>query len=112
MIVLFFCPPLINILFVVLAAAEYHKSEDGKSKEVKVRPNFQDFRWESKYDGERCKESAYDQYKTDFDTITEFFQTAVCKLPLMKDLVYSSKPGKASVFADLLAQQPIVACKD
>ena len=97
MIVLFFCPPLINILFVVLAAAEYHKSEDGKSKEVKVRPNFQDFRWESTYDGERCKESAYDLYEKSFNNITEFFQTAVCKLPLMTDLVASSKAGKAAV---------------
>ena len=111
MIVLFFCPPLINILFVVLAAAEYHKSEDGKSKEVKVRPNFQDFRWESTYDGDRCKESAYDLYEKSFDNITEFFQTAVCKLPSMKSLVYSTKNGKAGLFADMLAIKPIVACK-
>ena len=111
MIVLFFCPPLINILFVVLAAANFQKSEDGKSKEVKLKPNFQEFRWESKCDGERCKESAYDKYEEDFDTITEFFQTAVCKLPLMKDLVYSTKAGKAALFADLLEKKPIVACK-
>ena len=111
MIVLFFCPPLINILFVVLAAAEYHKSEDGKSKEVKVRPNFQDFRWESTYDGERCKESAYDLYEKSFNNITKFFQTAVCKLPTMKSLVYSTKKGKAGLFADMLAIKPIVACK-
>ena len=111
MIVLFFCPPLINILFVVLAAAEYHKSEDGKSKEVKVRPNFQDFRWESTYDGERCKESAYDLYEKSFDNITEFFQTAVCKLPTMKSIVYSKDKGKSGLFSDMLAIKPIVACK-
>ena len=111
MIVLFFCPPLINILFVVLAAANFQKSEDGKSKEVKVKPNFQDFRWESKYDGDRCKESAYDQYETDFETITKFFQTAVCKLPKMKSLVYSTIKGKSGLFADMLAIKPIVACK-
>lgn len=111
MIVLFFCPPLINILFVVLAAAEYYKSEDGKSKEVKVRPNFQDFRWESTYDGDRCKESAYDLYQKSFHNITEFFQTAVCKLPKMKYLVHSKDKGKVGLFADMLAIQPIVACK-
>ena len=111
MIVLFFCPPLINILFVVLAAAEYHKSEDGKSKEVKVRPNFQDFRWESTYDGDRCKESAYDLYQKSFHNITKFFQTAVCKLPKMKYLVHSKDKGKVGLLADMLAIQPIVACK-
>ena len=111
MIVLFFCPPLINILFVVLAAAEYHKSEDGKSKEVKVRPNFQDFRWESTYDGDRCKESAYDLYQKSFHNITEFFQTAVCKLPSMRSLITASDKSKVEVFADLLEKKPIVACK-
>ena len=76
-----------------------------------MKANFQDFRWESKHFDGPCKESAYDKYQEDFETITEFFQTAVCKLPNMRSLITSSVPGKAAVFADLLAIKPIVACK-
>ena len=62
-------------------------------------------------DGDRCTRSAYDKYEDDFETITQFFPTAVAKIPEMKSIVKSRDKAKSHIFAEKLEIMPIVACK-
>ena len=62
-------------------------------------------------DGDRCTKSAYEKYEDDFETITQFFPTAVAKIPEMKSIVKSRDKAKSHIFAEKLEIMPIVACK-
>ena len=98
-------------MFVVPLATITKKPKDGEPKQIVKRPNFQDFVWMSDKDGDRCTKSAYEKYEEDYETNTEFFETAVAKIPEISSFVHGKDRAKLAIYTEGLEMKPIVACK-
>ena len=99
-----------NNFLVVIAATKFVKVGKGKPKEVKILPNFQNFRWQTDYKGGAIVKKAMTKYYDDWEEATDFFQSATTAIPDLGRHIFCNDKVDKQALIHQLELQDIVAC--